>query len=203
MCSILANMKLARRPYLLPLTLKITGVGLLVVGVYVLLTALTPAALSPTINPVSNPTVEKLSQTKPHPLKNQLYIPQIDINLPFAAGDENVMLTGAWWRSPQSGNPKDGGNFVLSAHRFIMSWTPGKTLKRSPFYNIDKLKVGDEITIDYQNERYVYVVDKTYSVTPEAIEIEAPTDDNRLTLYSCTLSGASDGRDVIIAKLRI
>jgi sortase A len=133
---------------------------------------------------------------------NRLYIPKIDINLPYTTGDETAMLTGAWWRSPSSGNPRDGGNFVLSAHRFIMSWTPGETVKRSPFYTIDKLSVGDSIVVDYSGKRYIYIIDKTYSVAPTATEIEAPTSDARLTLYSCGLGGVNDRRDVIIAKLK-
>src|SRR5690606_37737640 len=121
--------------------------------------------------------------------------------LPYATGDETTMETGAWWRAPASGNPADGGNFVLSAHRFIMSWTPGKTAERSPFYNIDKLELGDTITIDYEGKRYVYTIEEKFDVPPTAVEIEAPTDDSRLTLYSCGLGGANDKREVIIAKL--
>ena len=110
------------------------------------------------------------------------------------------MLTGAWWRSPSSGNPKDGGNFVLSGHRFVMGWTPGETMKRSPFYNINKLEKGDVITIDYEGQRYTYTIDEKKSVPPTAVEIEAPTDDSRLTLYSCGLGGSEDKREVIIAR---
>mgnify|MGYP001689892069 FL=1 len=112
------------------------------------------------------------------------------------------MEHGAWWRKPENGNPKDGGNFVLSAHRFIMGLTPQQTLRKSPFYNIDKLTVGDEIVIDYNGARYIYAISEKRSVKPEAIEIEQRTDQPQLTLYSCTLGGANDGRDVFIAKLK-
>ena len=112
------------------------------------------------------------------------------------------MEHGAWWRKPENGNPKDGGNFVLSAHRFIMGLTPQQTLRKSPFYNIDKLTVGDEIIIDYNGVRYNYVISEKQSVKPDAVEIEQLTDQPQLTLYSCTLGGANDGRDVIIAKLK-
>ncbi len=112
------------------------------------------------------------------------------------------MEHGAWWRKPENGNPKDGGNFVLSAHRFIMGMTPQQTLRKSPFYNIDKLAVGDEIIIDYEGVRYAYTIREKLSVKPEATEIEQRTDRPQLTLYSCTLGGANDGRDVLIAKLK-
>ena len=96
------------------------------------------------------------------------------------------MEHGAWWRKPENGNPKDGGNFVLSAHRFIMGLTPQQTLRKSPFYNIDKLTVGDEIIIDYNGVRYNYVISEKQSVKPDAVEIEQRTDQPQLTLYSCT-----------------
>lgn len=173
---------------------------LLCAGTYTLLTALSPVAMSSFINEENNSTVKKLEETTDRITENRLYIPKIDINLPYATGDETVMETGAWWRAPASGNPSDGGNFVLSAHRFIMGWTPGQTVEHSPFYNIDKLELGDTITIDYEGERYVYTIDEKFDVPPTAVEIEAPTDDNRLTLYSCGLGGADDKREVVIAK---
>ena len=179
-----------------------TGLAVLMLaaGLYVLITALMPFFMVHTVNPTNNTTVTKLKATAAKiPTENRLYIPKIDINLPYEQGDERVMEHGAWWRRPENGNPKDGGNFILSAHRFIMGLTPEQTLRKSPFYNIDKLALDDEITIDYQSERYVYVISKIHSVKPNAVEIEDRTDEPQLTLYSCTLGGAADGREVIVA----
>ncbi len=179
-----------------------TGLAILMLaaGLYVLVTALMPLFIVHTVNPTNNTTVTKLEATATEiPTENRLYVPKIDINLPYEQGDERVMEHGAWWRRPENGNPKDGGNFILSAHRFIMGLTSEQTLRKSPFYNIDKLALGDEITIDYQGARYVYVISKIYAVKPNAVEIENRTDEPQLTLYSCTLGGAADGREVIIA----
>lgn len=185
------------RPRLRPFA-TILAILMLAAGAYVLVTALMPLFI--TIDPTNNPTVAKLKATDAEiPTEQRLYIPKIDINLPYGQGDERVMEHGAWWRRPENGNPKDGGNFILSAHRFIMGLTPEQTLRKSPFYNIDKLALGDEITIDYQGARYVYVISKIYAVKPNAVEIENRTDESQLTLYSCTLGGAADGREVIIA----
>jgi len=182
-------------------TTTVVAILLLSSGAYMLITAFFPFASSNFIDKNNNSTTQKLDKTKDSITENRLYIPKIDVNLPYATGNETVMDTGAWWRSPSSGNPEDGGNFVLSAHRFTMGWTPGETARRSPFYNIDKLDIGDTITVDYEGNRYTYTIDKKYSVAPTAIEIEAPTEDDRLTLYSCGLGGANDKREVIIAKL--
>lgn len=187
------------RSRLRPLAIGL-AILMLAAGLYVLITALMPFFMVHTVNPTSNTTVAKLEATATEiPTENRLYIPKIDINLPYEQGDERVMEHGAWWRRPENGNPKDGGNFILSAHRFIMGLTPEQTLRKSPFYNIDKLALDDEITIDYQSERYVYVISKIYAVKPNAVEIENRTDEPQLTLYSCTLGGAADGREVIVA----
>jgi hypothetical protein len=182
--------------------ISVTAIMLLIGGLYTLVIAISPFISSQTINPKNNSTTQLISKTENKITENRLYIPKIDINLPYAAGGPEVMEHGAWWRKPENGNPKDGGNFVLSAHRFIMGMTPQQTLRKSPFYNIDKLAVGDEIIIDYEGVRYAYTIREKLSVKPEATEIEQRTDRPQLTLYSCTLGGANDGRDVLIAKLK-
>ncbi len=182
--------------------LSMLALLLLAGGLYLLYVALIPEIDSLSIKSTNNSTTKKLSRTKKSISENRLYIPKIDINLPYQAGSEGVMEHGAWWRVPENGNPKDGGNFVLSAHRFIMGLTPQQTLRKSPFYNIDKLKIGDELIVDYDGKRYTYVIEKVFDVKPDAIEIENRTNEPQLTLYSCTLGGANDGRNVIVAKLK-
>ena len=182
--------------------LTIIAILMILGGVYLLVLISTPLILSQNINPKDNHTTQLIAKTENKITENRLYIPKIDINLPYSTGGAETMERGAWWRKPENGNPKDGGNFVLSAHRFIMGLTPQQTLRKSPFYNIDKLTVGDEIIIDYNGVRYNYVISEKQSVKPDAVEIEQRTDQSQLTLYSCTLGGANDGRDVIIAKLK-
>ncbi|NCU29544.1 sortase [Candidatus Saccharibacteria bacterium] len=178
----------------------VLGVGLLIAGLYLLWTATNPLIKQQLVNPVDNSTTKLIDSTADKISADRLYIPKIDINLPYSTGGAETMENGAWWRMPENGNPRDGGNFVLSAHRFIMGLTPEQTWRKSPFYGIDKLDVGDEIIIDYDGQRYTYQISQKYAVAPTAVEIESRTDDTRLTLYSCTLGGASDGREVIIAK---
>ena len=95
-----------------------------------------------------------------------------------------------------------GGNFILSAHRFKIGLTPSQTKYNSPFYNIDLVVVGDPIRIFYDGRWYDYEVTKKFAVKPNDTYIEAPSSEAKLTLYSCTLAGSNDGRDVIEAKLK-
>ena len=148
----------------------------------------------------------KVAQSEPKPGDNILYIPKIGLEVPFLPGDDSVMEQGAWHRYPERGDPETGGNFILSAHRFIMKWTPGATMDSSPFYNVGKLNVGDQFIVDYKGKRYNYEITKKYGVKPTDIAIEDPVKDKikdaKLTLYSCTLKGSDDGREVFEAKLK-
>ncbi len=129
----------------------------------------------------------------------QLIIPKIGVNIQFLEGNASTLEKAAWHRFPERGNPEVGGNFIVSAHRFRLGLTPEGTRARSPFYNINKLEAGDKIYADYNGKRHEYVITKKYAVKPHQTEIEAPSDSPKLTLYSCTLKGSHDGREVIEA----
>lgn len=168
------------------------------VSTYTLLTAFAPAMHSTSVNATNNDTIHALARSAESPSDAQLYIPALDVNVPYSTGAD-ALRTGAWWRKPANGNPKDGGNFVLAGHRFVMDITPSGTVKKSPFYSISRLKVGDRIIVDYKKVRYTYVIRELRTVKPNEISIEERTSMPRLTLYTCTLAGERDGRDVIIA----
>ncbi len=171
---------------------------LLAAGGYIILNVLTPGIDDPILTgKTPHATEEKLTQ-EPGANGDRLYLLQINVDVPILPGDE-ALLRGASHRKPENGDPIQGGNFVLSAHRFVMDWTPQGTAQKSPFYNLDRLAIGDQFFVDYQNKRFKYSVSKKYSVQPNASEIENRSDDPKLTLYSCTLEGSADGRDVVEA----
>ncbi len=170
-------------------------------GLYLLVNTLSPLTASVLMS--SDATAKKLVSTQPVINDDRLYVPKVNIDVAIVpvGGNETLALEkGAVNRSPASGNPKDGGNFVLAAHRFNLGLTPSQTRARSPFYHINKLAVSDEIYLDYKGTRYVYKVVERKTVSPTAVEIEQRTDDNRLTMYSCELSGPKAGREVVIAE---
>ena len=191
-------MNIAHRKRVQSRLLLLAGLALLLAGGYALYVVFSPALKVIGLNPNDNATTRSIDKQEYN--QNRLYIPAIDVNVPFGPSEDDL-LDGAWWRKSANGNPQDGGNFVLAAHRFELGVTPRQTQQKSPFYHIAKLKTGDTIVVDYNNERYMYTITKKYSVAPTAVEIENRTTEPRLTLYSCTLGGSSDGRDVIIADL--
>jgi len=161
-------------------------------GIYILLMVKATSLVVPGLAPSYVAAPERIGD-------RQVIIPKIGVNVAIAAGDQSVLKTGAWHRFPERGDPVKGGNFIVSGHRFIMGWTPAKTKQFSFFYNIDQMEVGDEVLIDWNKTRYTYKITKIHTVKPNQTEIEAPSDDAKLILYTCNLNGSNDGRVVIEA----
>lgn len=174
----------------------------MLIGAYILIVALAPV-IPPSLYVSQEEAVARLAESRPELDENRLHIPQIDLSVPIVpinGNEEYALNLGAIHRAETSGNPRDGGNYVVAGHRFNYGLTPQETRRLSPFYHIDKLSLGDEIFVDYEGERYVYRISEKRGVPATAVEIEQPTDQPRLTLYSCELGGSLAGREVIFAK---
>lgn len=154
---------------------------------------------APIIMPLVVKPLDPKALASPQVGENRIIIPKIGVDIPYQKG-EAALDTGAWWRHPERGNPSEGGNFILAAHRFEMQLTPKATWDKSPFYHIDKLVVGDEIIVDYNGTRYGYKINSISNVKPTQVEIEAPSEEAKLTIYSCGLGGAKVDRHAIVAE---
>lgn len=153
---------------------------------------------APTIKPLSD---AKQKQFIPGDIADKrIIIPKIAVKADIFEGDQTSLDKGVWHRLPELGMPETGGNFILSAHRYVLSPSTGRTKQQSYFYNIDKLALGDTILIDWHQKRYTYKITKIYTVKPTQLEVESPSSEPKLTMYSCTLGGSADGRVVIEAK---
>ena len=95
------------------------ALALLVGGGYLLITIFSPFFATQFIDPKNNETTKVLQKTTDefHP-ENRIYIPAINVNIPYKTGGAEVLELTAWWRKPENGNPKEGGNFIVAAHRF-------------------------------------------------------------------------------------
>ncbi len=169
-------------------------------GIYIL-----SLAYAPKLVPIfkSGQVDAAINESAPDPNQDRLYIKKLGVNVEIKVGGPEVMRDGVWHRFPELGDPTQGGNFIVSAHRWKTGKTPAETIAQSPFYNADQLKTGDELFVDYQGKRYKYQIYETFQIKPNQTEIEdpAPAGEAYLTLYTCTLGGSSDGRVVIRAKL--
>lgn len=191
-----SSLKRSRRTGLSRVLALILAIAFLVLGLYLGLLLLAPAQTKlPVKSEIDLNTTDDSSD-----MRDRIQIEKINLEVPFYTGGAEALEKGVWHRFPDRGNPVKGGNFILSAHRFKIAGDPVLTKVRSPFYNLDKLVVGDTIRVFFNEEWYTYKVTKIYDVAPDAVEIEDATSDSKLTLYSCTLSGSADGRIVVEAK---
>jgi len=126
--------------------------------------------------------------------QNKLIIPKIGVDIDISEGNEEWALQYGAWHRPSTGDPVNGGNMVLTGHRFRYL-PPNNTT----FYHLDKLEDGDVMTIMWDNQRYDYIIEKTFVVEKTAIEIESQEEDGILTLYTCTPLWSSSKRLVVKA----
>jgi sortase A len=166
-------------------------------GAYLLLVVFAPSYSAP-----STPS-EEWNEPVPRTVLQQdrLYIPRLSLNVLYKSGDQRVLRDALWHRYPERGTPEQGGNFILAGHRFEIGFTPGQTKQRSPLYHIGKIEVGDYIYADFKGKRYQYEVTRKYRVQPNQTEIEQGSETAKMTLYTCTLKGEADGREVLEAHL--
>ena len=108
-------------------------------------------------------------------MSGRLVIPKLDLDLEVNYGvDEESLKKGPGFY-PQSGYP-DTGNVSIAGHR---------NAHGSPFWYLDKLEVGDEIQLYYNDKQYTYTVDSVFITHNRDWSVIEPTDTPALTLTTC------------------
>ncbi len=151
-----------------------------------------PAAVAPYAGDLA--VSQSNDQPKPTPKDNRLVIPSIGIDEPILESSSiGIISNGGTWRRPNTANPTEEDNTVIVGHRY---YGPNA----STFYNLDKVEIGEKLAIYWDGKETVYEVTESKVVDPSALEIEAPTSEKQLTLYTCTPVWTAKNRLVIIAK---
>ncbi len=118
------------------------------------------------------------------PAENGLIINKIGVKGQINEGEdwENLLRQGIW-RVPEFATPVSENNMpiILAAHRWgYLEWSAGFR-KLNSFYNLPKLKPGDEIELVWEQRKY------TYQVTKIGTGTEIEDYDHNLILYTCQL----------------
>jgi sortase A len=136
--------------------------------------------------------VQQLQTTK---TVNKIIIPKMGVDAEILEGSSDDMLWKGIWRMPVGATPNQGGNTIITAHRYLHRPPSPKT-----FYLIDKMEIGDKITLYWSGVKYEYQVSETKIIDPSDISILHNTADDQLTIFSCTPLFTSQKRLVVIAK---
>lgn len=129
---------------------------------------------------------------------DRLIVPSMLLDAPVYEGparQQYALLNKGMWRYSNGSTPDKGGNTVLVGHRFSY------TNPRGIFYFLNKVKLGDQLGLQWNDHLYHYKVSEIKEVAPSDVAIEAPTADNRLTLFTCTPLWLPKHRLVVVAQL--
>ena len=127
--------------------------------------------------------------------QNRLVIPVIGVDALIVEGTTNDALDRGVWHRPKTGIPGTKTNTVFTGHRFLYTG-----FSKNTFYNLDKLRVGDELIVFWAGNKFYYKIVKRHIVSPKNIEIEGDFKDERVTLYTCHPLWTADKRLVLVAK---
>ncbi len=157
------------------------------VGAYAAANFVAPRLVSMPLSAKATPdaTMAKMLATTPQPDDKHLYIPQLNVDVPIVIGaDRSVLKGNAWWPSPEGDtDPERGAAIALRALQFTLGTTPWETRNLSPFYNLDKLRGGDELYVDYDGKRFAYRVKTVHQEAPTIAKIQSPDKKSTLLLY--------------------
>lgn len=162
-------------------------------------TRVRPGSQSPTATRTAAPTMTPTVEPTVDPqllLPTRLRIPAMFLD---SKVQEVTINMGQWEVSALdighhegTGNPGETGNVVLAGHRDINS---------ALFRELDRLGPGDEVYVSNSLGEYKYIVRESFEVSPDQIEVMAPTDDKRVTLITCTPIGLATRRLIVVADL--
>jgi sortase A len=142
----------------------------------------------------STPAIAVEAPAKRSPLVTvgRLSIARLAVNVTIFKGvTEREFDRGVgYW--PGSALPGDSGNMVIGGHR---------TSAHRPFYDIQKLKVGDLIVVTRPRHTSRYRVTHKYIVRPSDMWIVRPTPTPSLTLFTCHPRGSVSKRYAVRAAL--
>jgi sortase A len=174
-------------------------------------TSLAPTTLAPTTRAPTTPATTAPASTAPSSTTSTVVLPRplappepgvdeplveigrieiarIDLDMPLYEGITLGTLDAGPGHWPGSAMPGQVGNTVVAGHRVSHS---------RPFRDIDQLQAGDEVVLTTADGRFVYQVDSTEVVEPEAIHIVEQTPARTATLFACHPPGSTRYRYVV------
>lgn len=131
-------------------------------------------------------------EREPREVPLRIVIPSLGIDLPVV---EAKIMNGFWEVSETSAShgagsayPGEVGNMVIFAHA-----------RKGLFLPLRDIKRREVIYVLTNSGWHRYRVEKTHEVTPEQVEVIQPTEEETLTLFTCT--GFADSKRLIVSAL--
>jgi len=119
----------------------------------------------------------------------------IDGNINDGTNERQSLLNG-FWRYPDYKKPSEDGTMVIFGHRRA-ELPPSK----QTFYNLDKVKNGDEIEVGYEGKIYYYRVIEIKVIEPNDWDALKNEDFKSIKLITCTPLGSDKNRILVVGKM--
>jgi LPXTG-site transpeptidase (sortase) family protein len=164
-----------------------------------------------------NPDLEKKKipplQLDIYPPDTRIIIPRINQNIPVVKVSKENLLKKDWGALEQDiqNALKEGvvhypgtaffgepGNVAITGHSSYYPWDPGRF--KDVFALLHDVQMGDTIIVYSGQKKYTYQVNDIKIVLPQDVDVLKPTEDDRLTLITCTPVGTNLKRLIVTAK---
>jgi sortase A len=129
-------------------------------------------------------------------LDTKLYINSINVEGGIFQGPDSRTMDKGFWHFPASVYPGQQGNSVIISHRYLHI-PPAK----DTFYNLDKVRKGDSIVVEQEDNQYRYIVSEVKVVEKNDVSVLQDSLDHQITLITCTPLWTSKQRLAVIGKL--
>lgn len=129
---------------------------------------------------------------KPRRAIGRIIIPRLGLNMKMYHGVSDAEFDIGVGKWPGTPRPGEAGNIVIGGHR---------TSGIRPFYNIERLKRGDIITVVEGRTRARYRVTNRMVVKPTAMWVTKQSSSSTITLFSCHPRGSTKQRYIVRATL--
>lgn len=112
-----------------------------------------------------------------------------------AEGDVQLALQSGVLHYGATAMPGQMGNSVYLGHSSGAAWRPGDY--KWVFTQLEKIKIGDIVSVEYQGIKYSYRVYETWVTAPTDLSVLQPTDVPVVTLITCTPVGTANNRFIV------
>lgn len=145
-------------------------------------------------------------ETQPIDPEFSIIIPKINANAkiikdvdPFNSKIYQLALSRGVAHAKGTALPGQAGNTFIFAHS-AGNWYHANQFN-AIFYLINKLKIGDEIILYHQSQKYLYSVQEIEIISSDEISyLNNQTKEKQLTLMTCWPPGTTLKRYIVVAK---
>ena len=123
----------------------------------------------------------------------RIELPSLDRRYAVVEGTDTGSLRKGPGHYPDTPLPGQGGTVAVAGHR---------TTFGAPFRTIDKLRRGQSIVVQMPYGRFVYEVERTRIVRPDALWVKRKVTYERLILTACHPLYSAAQRIIVFARLK-